>query len=446
MRWRVNVSEKKSVISWALYDWANSAFATTVIAGFFPLFFKQYWSAGVDTAVSTARLGLANSLAGVVIALGAPVLGAIADRGTSRKRFLIFFALMGMVATSAMALISAGAWVSAVWLYVIASIGFSGGNVFYDSLLPGVAPKNREHFVSALGFALGYLGGGVLFALNVWMTLRPSFFGFADSAQAVRFSFLSVGIWWALFAVPLMMFVREPSAPGKAARGAGMVREGIKQLGHTFREIRHLRVIFLFLAAYWLYIDGVDTIIRMAVDYGLSLGFQAGDLILALLITQFVGFPCAVAFGLLGQKIGAKRAILAAIGVYLFVSVWGAFIQSKAEFYALAIIIGFVQGGVQALSRSFYSRIIPKDRSAEYFGFYNMLGKFAAIVGPVLVGLTGLLARSMGAGGTLASRLSIVSLAVLFLSGGILLLFVDEEEGRREAARLSAPDQEASAP
>ncbi len=442
----MNITEKKSVVSWALYDWANSAFATTVIAGFFPLFFKQYWSAGVDTAVSTARLGLANSLAGVVIALGAPVLGAIADRGTSRKRFLIFFALMGVTATSSLALVSSGAWVTAVWLYLFASIGFSGGNVFYDSLLPGVAPKNREHFVSALGFALGYLGGGVLFALNVWMTLRPSSFGFADSAQAVRFSFLSAGIWWALFAVPLMMFVREPGAPGRTARGAGMVREGIAQLGQTFREIRHHKVIFLFLAAYWLYIDGVDTIIRMAVDYGLSLGFQAGDLILALLITQFVGFPCALAFGLLGQRIGAKRAILAAIGVYLIVSVWGAFIRSKAEFYALAIVIGFVQGGVQALSRSFYSRIIPEGRSAEYFGFYNMLGKFAAIIGPVLVGLTGLLARSMGAGGTLASRLSIVSLSVLFLSGGVLLLFVDEDQGRREAARLASHDQGACVP
>ena len=442
----MNVSEKKGVVSWALYDWANSAFATTIIAGFFPLFFKQYWSVGVDTAVSTARLGLANSLAGVAIALAAPVLGAIADRGTSRKRFLIFFALMGIAATSAMALVPPGAWVCAVWLYLFASIGFSGGNVFYDSLLPGVSPKNREHFVSALGFALGYLGGGVLFALNVWMTLRPSFFGFADSAQAVRFSFLSVGIWWAVFAVPLMMFVNEPGPPGRPARGAGMVRAGVAQLGRTFREIRHHKMIFLFLAAYWLYIDGVDTIIKMAVDYGLSLGFQAGDLILALLITQFVGFPCAIAFGLLGQRIGAKRAILAAIGVYLFVSVWGGFIRSKAEFYALAIVIGFVQGGVQALSRSFYSRIIPEGRSAEYFGFYNMLGKFAAIIGPVLVGLTGLLARSMGASGALATRLSIVSLTILFLSGGILLLFVDEEQGRQEAARLAAEDQGACMP
>lgn len=432
-------SRRRAVVSWALYDWANSAFATTIIAGFFPLFFKQYWSAGVDTAVSTARLGLANSLSGIVIALIAPVLGAIADRGTSRKRFLIFFAFMGVTATSAMALASQGAWVFAVWVYLIASIGFSGGNVFYDSLLPDVAPENREHFVSALGFALGYLGGGVLFAVNVWMTLRPSFFGFIDTSQAVRFSFLSVGLWWAIFTIPLVLFVRERRA-SRTARGTDMIRGGFRQIRSTFREVRHHRMIFLFLVAYWLYIDGVDTIIRMAVDYGLSLGFQSGDLILALLITQFVGFPCAIAFGYLGQKIGAKQAILIAICVYLFISVWGAFIRSKEEFYLLAVIIGFVQGGIQALSRSFYARIIPKGRSAEYFGFYNMLGKFAAIIGPVLIGLTGLLARSLGMEGTLGTRLSIISLSMLFLSGGVMLLFVDEEKGMREAALLSAGD------
>jgi len=430
---------KRAVVSWALYDWANSAFATTIIAGFFPIFFKQYLSAGVDTAVSTARLGLANSISAIVIALSAPFLGAIADRGTSRKRFLMFFAIMGITATSAMSLASQGSWVIAVWLYLFASIGFSGGNVFYDSLLPGVAPENREHFVSSLGFALGYLGGGVLFAINVWMTLRPSFFGFTDASQAIRFSFLSVGLWWALFTIPLIIFVKEPRSIS-AARGKDMVIGGFRRIRSTFREIRHLRMIFLFLIAYWLYIDGVDTIIRMAVDYGLSLGFEAKDLILALLITQFVGFPSAIAFGYFGQKAGAKKAILAAICVYLFISVWGAFIRSKEEFYLLAAIIGLVQGGIQALSRSFYARIIPKGRSAEYFGFYNMLGKFAAIIGPVLIGLTGLLARSLGIGGTLATRLSIVSISVLFLSGGILFLFVDEEKGRQEAARLDAQE------
>jgi len=431
----LDVPGKKAVVSWAFYDWANSAFATTIIAGFFPIFFKQYWSVGVDTAVSTARLGLANSLAGLIIAVAAPLLGATADRGMSRKRFLIFFALIGISSTSAMALVPQGAWAYAVCLYLLASIGFSGGNIFYDSLLPSVAPKNREHFVSALGFALGYLGGGLLFAVNVWMALRPSLFRFTGTSEAIRFSFLSVGLWWALFALPLVLYVKERKN-AIAARGADMILGGLVRLRRTFREIRHLRMIVLFLAAYWLYIDGVDTIIRMAVDYGLSLGFAAGDLILALLITQFVGFPCAVAFGLLGQKIGAKHAILAAIGVYLIISVWASFIRSKGEFYLLAVLIGFVQGGVQALSRSFYARIIPKGRAAEYFGFYNMLGKFAAIIGPLLVGFTGLAARSLGAGGTLATRLSIVSLSILFLSGGVLLFFVDEEQGRSEAAVL----------
>lgn len=432
----MELSRKRTVVSWALYDWANSAFATTVIAGFFPIFFKQYWSAGVDTAVSTARLGLANSLAGLAIAVSAPILGAMADRGNSRKRFLLFFALAGITGASALSLAPPGAWVPAIWLYLLASIGFAGGNVFYDSLLPGVAPKNREHFVSALGFSLGYLGGGILFALNVWMTLKPSIFGFADQTGAIRFSFLSVGVWWALFSMPLFLFVRERPAGG-AVHGADMILGGFRRLRQTFGEIRHMKTILIFLGAYWLYIDGVDTIIRMAVDYGLSLGFEASDLILALLITQFVGFPCAVAFGFLGQKIGAKKAILAAIGMYLFISIWAAFIQSRTEFYLLAGLIGLVQGGIQSLSRSFYARIIPRDRAAEYFGFYNMLGKFAAIIGPLLIGMTALLGRSAGLGGELATRLSIVSLALLFVSGGILLLFVGEQEGRKEAEVFS---------
>ncbi len=431
----MELTGKKAVVSWAFYDWANSAFATTIMAGFFPIFFKQYWSAGVDATTSTARLAFGNSLAGIIIALSAPVLGAIADRGTAKKRFLVFFAFLGAVVTSSLFLIPKGSWMLASGVYILAVIGFSAGNTFYDSLLPGVAPPDRLDFVSALGFALGYLGGGLLFAVNVWMTLRPATFGMTQASEAVRISFLSVGIWWIVFTLPLIFFVRE-RPPAGAAVGMNMVKAGFLQLRGTFREIRHLKMIFLFLAAYWLYIDGVDTIVRMAVDYGLSLGFQASDLIGALLITQFVGFPCAIGFGYLGEKIGAKRAIFIAIGVYLFISIWGAFITSKQEFYLMAVIIGFVQGGIQALSRSFYARIIPEGKSAEYFGFYNMLGKFAVIIGPVLIGSVGLLMRSFGVGGTMASRLGITSIALLFLAGGILLSFVDEDTGIQEAACL----------
>jgi UMF1 family MFS transporter len=427
-------NDKKTIVSWALYDWANSAFATTVMAGFFPVFFKQFWSAGADTTISTARLGLANSIAGVVVAIIAPVLGAVADRGTSKKKFLFFFSYMGIVMTLSLYMVSKGDWPLAVLLYVIATIGFSGGNIFYDSLITGVASGKKLDFVSALGYALGYLGGGLLFAVNVWMTISPDIFGFADAAEAVRFSFLMVGAWWALFSVPVFLFVKEPE--NDKVSGPVALREGLLQLKSTFHEIRHLKTVFLFLAAYWLYIDGVDTIVRMAVDYGISIGFESNDLIIALLITQFVGFPSAIAFGHIRQKIGAKRAIFIAIGVYLFVSVWGAFMKDKNEFYMLAIIIGLVQGGIQALSRSFYARIIPVNKSAEYFGFYNMLGKFAAVLGPGMMGGVGLLVRNMGYSSDTASRVSIASLSLFFIAGGILFYFVDEKKGREEVKYL----------
>lgn len=430
------LDDKKAIFGWSMYDWANSAFATTIMAGFYPIFFKQFWCIGVDTTASTAKLGLANSISGITVALFAPILGAIADRGASKKKFLLFFAYMGVVMTSSLYMVSKGNWPLAIMLYVFASIGFSGSNIFYDALITGVASEKKVDFVSALGFSLGYLGGGILFAANVWMTLSPETFGFADAGAAVRFSFLSVGVWWAVFTVPTMLFVKEPTNT-EAQSGMHMVKAGCAQLKKTFQEIRHLKTIFLFLVAYWLYMDGVDTIIRMAVDYGISIGLESNDLIIALLITQFVGFPCAIGFGYLGGKIGARRAIFIAIAVYLFVSIWGAFMQSKNEFYMLAMIIGLVQGGIQALSRSYYAKIIPVDKSAEYFGFYNMLGKFATVLGPALMGGVAVLIKSMGYTSDIASRASITSISLFFIVGGTLLYFVDEEKGKKEVKYLS---------
>lgn len=432
----MQIDNKRTILGWAFYDWANSAFATTIMAGFFPLFFKEFWSSGVDATVSTARLGLANSVAGTTVALLAPVLGAIADKGTSRKKFLMFFACIGMVMTSSLYMVSQGNWSLAILIYIFAIIGFSGGNIFYDSLITGIASEKKLDHVSSLGFALGYLGGGILFALNVWMTLKPGVFGFTGAQAAVKFSFLSVGVWWAVFSIPLILFVREPEN-ANVKNGMNVVKAGLAQLKKTFFEIRHLKTIFLFLFAYWLYIDGVDTIIVMAVDYGISIGLKANDLIIALLITQFVGFPCAILFGYIGGRIGAKRAIFFAIAVYLFVSIWGAFMQSKAEFYILAVTVGFVQGGIQALSRSFYARIIPVEKSAEYFGFYNMIGKFATVLGPAFMGGIGLLVRSMGYSSNIASRVSISSISLFFIIGGILLYFVNEDKGKEEAKYLS---------
>lgn len=419
--------KKANVWAWAMYDWANSAFATTIMAGFFPIFFKQFWSAGVDPSLSTARLGLANSLAGIVVALTAPFLGAIADRTSGRKLFLTILAFLGIAGTACLSLIPKGSWPAASLVYSLALLGFFGGNVFYDSLLKTVAADEEADSVSALGYALGYLGGGLLFALNVWMTLHPNVFGLKSPADAVRIAFLSVGVWWALFTLPLIFLVREDRT-GNDRHSLRVIGEGLHELWQTFREARRTKVILLFLAAYWLYIDGVDTIVVMAVDYGLSLGFRQQDLILALLMTQFIGFPSALLFGRLAGRLGTKRSILLGIGVYLFVSVWGAFISSRLEFFIMAGIIGTVQGGVQALSRSFFANLIPREKSAQYFGFYNMIGKFSTIIGPLLIAGTALLSRRLGAGHGLSSRLSIVSIVVLFLAGGSVLAFLKENE------------------
>lgn len=419
--------DKKKVYSWALYDWANSAFATTVMAGFFPVFFKQYWCVSSDVTVSTFRLGLANSIASIVIVALAPVLGAIADRGSAKKKFLLFFSMMGIVMTGSLYLVAHGNWVPAVFLYVLGVIGFSGANIFYDSLLVQVASPKKVDFVSALGFAMGYLGGGVLFAVNVVMVLKPDFFGLSGESEAIRLSFISVAAWWAIFSIPLFLFVDEPKNQDRPT-GLQAIREGFQQLYATFHEIRRLKVVFLFLLGYWLYIDGVDTIVRMAVDYGLSLGFDAQKVIVALLITQFVGFPAAIIYGKAGEKFGPKAGILFGLAVYIAITVWSLFMTHVIEFYGLAIAIGLVQGGVQALSRSFYTRIIPKNKSAEFFGFYNMLGKFAAVVGPFMMGW---ISVSFG-----DPRLGIFSIIILFMSGAVLLYLVNEEEGKQMARDL----------
>jgi len=430
------------VWGWALYDWANSAFATTVMAGFFPVFFKQYWSHGADVNLSTAQLGFGNSIAGLVMALLAPVLGAMADIASAKKRFLIFFAYLGALSTAALYLIGQGQWASAILCYALGVIGFSGANVFYDALLPSVAPPERVDTVSSLGYALGYLGGGLLFLLNVAMTLTPHTFGLPDASSAVRTSFVSVAVWWGGFTVFTIVWVPEQTARPVSLGAGNALSEGFRQVAATFRKIRRYRPVFVFLLAYWCYIDGVDTIIRMAVDYGLSLGFASTDLIAALLVVQFVGFPAALVFGRLGRAWGARKAIFLGIGIYMGVTVWGATMTNRLEFYVMAVLIGLVQGGVQALSRSYYSRLIPADQPAEFFGFYNMLGKFASIVGPALMGGVGLAVRralmpaaptaeELARIGQMASRWSIASILILFLVGAVLLYLVeDPQKGR----------------
>ncbi len=420
---------RKSVLGWALYDWANSAFATTVMAGFFPLFFNAYWADPNNPTQSTFYLGVANSLASIIVALLAPFLGAIADRGSAKKRFMIFFAFFGITLTCAFWLVGQGAWQFAIILYVGATVGFSGGNIFYDSLLVSVAPKDKQNYVSSLGYGLGYIGGGVLFALNVVMFLKPALFGLPDQATAVKFSFITVGIWWAIFTIPFWMYVKEPKNYDSVPMGRAVVL-GWRQLMDTFRKLGQLRVVGLFLVAYWFYIDGVDTIVKMAVDYGMALGFSSSTLMTALLMVQFIAFPAALLYSWIASKIGTKQAVMSAVVAYGIITLLGYFMQKESDFYILAVLVALFQGGVQALSRSLYGRIIPERHAAEFFGFYNMLGKFAAVLGPLLMGTVTLVTGS--------GRIGILSILILFIIGGYLLSRVDFEKGERLARMYNA--------
>ena len=417
---------KRAVWSWAFYDWANSAYSTTVMAGFFPLFFKEYWADPNNPSQSTFYLGMANSIASMVVAALAPLLGSVADQGSAKKKFLTFFAFLGVIMTGGLWMVAQGNWQMAVLFYVIATIGFASGNVFYDALLPGLASEERVDAVSSLGFGLGYLGGGLLFLVNVFMYLKPEIFGIPDGATAIKLSFLSVAVWWAVFTIPLILFVPEPKNYENIDFN-NAIRMGWVQLVQTFKEIRNMKVVGTFLLAYWFYIDGVDTIIRMAVDYGMSLNFPGESLIIALLIVQFVAFPAALIYGWLASKIGAKTGIMVGITAYSFITLLGYFMTEAWHFYVLAILIGLFMGGIQALSRSLYTRIIPPDKSAEFFGFYNMLGKFAAIIGPALMGTIALVTGS--------ARLSILSILLLFILGAFFLNKVDVKEGKRLAAK-----------
>ncbi|MEZ4743158.1 MAG: MFS transporter [Bdellovibrionota bacterium] len=418
----MQISEKKKTISWALYDWANSAFSTTVVAGFFPVFFKKYWSQGEDITLSTFKLGIANSIASIVIAILAPLLGSIADYGGIKRKFLIFFTTLGAVMTIGLYFAEEGEWRYAIFLYILASVGFAGANTFYDSQLVDIVPAKKFHSVSALGYALGYLGGGLLFAVNVYMTINPNLFGLNSSAEAVRVSFVTVGVWWIAFSLPIFLFVKDPEPEEKnmdrKKSYTQLIIHGSRTLAATAKHISTLRPLLLFLLAYFLYIDGVGTVIKMAIDYGMSIGLESNSLITALLITQFIGFPSAMIFGWIGNKVGAKKGVYLALIVYIFVTIMGYSMDSTQEFYLLAIAVGLVMGGIQSLSRSIYAAMIPESQSAEFFGFFNLFGKFAAIMGPAVMGYVGHLTKS--------PRLSILSLIVFFVVGGVLLSYVDE--------------------
>ena len=410
---------KKDAISWALYDWANSAFATTVMAGFFPIFYKSYWASDLSNLESTAMVGYANSLSGLIVVLFAPILGAYADMGTKRKKLLLLFASLGILCTASFYFIPQGEWMLAALLYAIAAVGFSGGNVFYDSLIVSVSDNENRNRVSALGYSLGYLGGGLLFLINVIMFLNPQLFGIESQSNAVLLSFFMVSVWWALFSVPLLRNVKEQDSQRGNPRFIQALKQSFNEVYQTLSEVRKYKNVAIFLLAYWFYMDGIDTIVRMATAYGTDIGLEASSMITALILTQFVGFPSTLIFGYFADRLGFKKILTIGILIYILISIFASRITTAAEFYAMAIVVGLVMGGVQAVSRAYFSSIIPKDKEAQFFGFYNLVGKSAVVAGPALLAWISMIFNTPRAG--------ILGLLVLFIPGLILLWMIPKE-------------------
>jgi UMF1 family MFS transporter len=429
--------DRPELRAWAMYDWANSAFMTTIIAAVFPVYFASVAAKGLDPNDATFKFSLATTLALTIVALTAPPLGAYADFAAMKKRLLLIFQVVGVAATAMMFFIGEGAWRFALVLFVIGNIGVSGAFTFYDSLLPHIAKPHELDRVSSAGYAMGYLGGGLLLAINLLWISQPGWFGFPDAAAATRASFLSVAVWWAVFSIPL--FRRVPEPPVHAAPpvgGLALVGASFRQLGGTLRELARYKQALVMLIAFLVYNDGINTIIRMASIYGTQVGIASGHLILALLLVQFVGIPFAFGFGWLAGKIGAKVSVFLALAVYVAISVLGYYMDSAADFYLLAFLVGTVQGGSQALSRSLFASMIPKQKSSEFFAFFAVFEKFAGIIGPAIFAYT--------IGTTGSSRNAILSVIVFFVAGAALLAMVNVAEGQR-VARL-AEQEDGAAP
>jgi MFS transporter, UMF1 family len=430
-----------------MYDWALSAMQTVIMAAVFPIFFVKVAAAELPGAGGTQMLARANTLALVIVAVLSPILGALADYKAAKKKWLAAFTILGIGATAGMFFIHRGEIGFASFLLVLTLIGGTGCLVFYEALLPHIATPAEMDRVSTAGYALGYLGGGLLLALNLAWIQRPEWFGFpsgeglSEAAQTlpVRAAFLSVALWWLLFAIPLFRRVPEPARRLEADESAqeNPLRIAFVRLGETLRELRGYRQAFMMLVAFLVYNDGIQTIIKMATAYGAEIGIDQGALIAAILIVQIVGVPFSFLFGALASRIGAKRAIFIGLVAYAGISVLGYFMRTASHFLALALLVGMVQGGTQALSRSLFASMIPAHKSGEFFGFYSVFEKFAGIFGPLLfdvvIGLTG------------SSRNAILSVIAFFVVGAALLRMVNVSEGQRVARDVEAATRLADA-
>lgn len=409
----------KEEISWCFYDWANSAYSMIITATILPIYFKMVaGNGGMSSADSTAYWGYTISISTLIVSILAPVLGTIADYKGNKKKFFKFFVFLAIIATISLIFVPANKPILLLFNYGFTVLGFAGANIFYDSFLVDITEKERMDKVSSMGFGLGYIGSTIPFiiALAIVMLSQMNIIKI-EVAAASKIAFLITAIWWAIFTIPLIKNVNQRYYIEKEPKA---IRASFKRLGNTFKEIRKHRVIFLFLIAYFFYIDGVDTIIGMATSYGTDLGISMTSLLIILLLTQFVAFPFTIIYGRAAEKIGAKKMLYVGIVTYTIICIYAYFLKTTLDFWILAMAVGSAQGGIQAISRSYFAKLVPKEKSNEFFGFYNIFGKFAAIVGPFLVAVITQITGD--------SRNGVLSLIVLFIIGATILIKVNNEE------------------
>jgi MFS transporter, UMF1 family len=418
---------KKAVRAWLMYDWANSAFATTMMAAVLPIFYMEVAAKGLSSNTAASYWGFTQSAGMLLIAVLAPVLGSIADYAGNKVSFIRWFSYLGILSSFLFVFIGEGNYIMASLLFVLGTIGFSGGNSFYDALLPDLVPDERKRdYISSKGFAYGYIGGGLLLVVNLAMIQKPELFGLPDGTAGIRVSFATVAVWWLVFSLPLFRQFKTP--PAKLSMPVGSyARLGFSRTWKTLKELKYYPELLKYVLAYWFFNDGINTIITMATTYGKAVGIGTSHLITALLITQFVGIPFTLLFGKIAERLGSKLSLYMTLSIYLLIVLLGYFMSSALHFYLLAVMVGFVQGGSQAVARSLFSRLVPSGRSAEFFGFLSVSGKFSSMVGPAVFGAVGIMTGS--------SRFGILALALFFVAGILLLYAVDLDKGAREAAK-----------
>ena len=407
----------REIKAWISYDLGNSAFATTVLAAFFPIFYNQYWSSNIDSTLSAQYLSWTLVISNLTLLFTAPLIGAITDISKSTKKLFISMVMISIIGTGLLYTLDAGLWLYALIFFGIANYFFSASNVIYDKILVQIASPGLFSKISGYGYAWGYFGGGFLFLINACMSLYPELFGLSSQAEAIRWSFITVSIWWFIFLIPLAVTYKEPSAKFVETQ---VIRNSFKNLINTFISISQYRNAFIFLIAFFLFIDGVHTVVALAATFALNLGLDSSSVIIALLMVQFIAFPSTLMWAYVGEKYSDKFVINFSILIYILIIIYTLFLSSAMEFYILAAMVGFVQGGIQGSSRGLFAKLIPHDKAGEFFGLFNTFGKAGAFMGPALVGLFLALFESV--------RISLLPILVLFVLGLIVLYFVKTDE------------------